>query len=89
MQKHLPVMLDALTLIRKKLPVIQAKMILPTEELKELAGRLPALHSNIEIQIGDLPGALTAADLAIASTAREVFSRWGARGVVGAVAGAG
>ena len=68
LQKHLPVMLDALTLIRKKLPVIQAKMILPTEELKELAGRLPALHSNIEIQIGDLPGALTAADLAIAST---------------------
>jgi lipid-A-disaccharide synthase len=43
-------------------------MVLPDETLKQLAGRLSALPSDMEIQIGNLPQALAEADVAIAST---------------------
>jgi len=68
LQKHLPVMLGALNLIREKMPVGKTKMILPNEDLKEIADKLSALQSEVEIQIGDLSNALAEADLAIAST---------------------
>ena len=68
LKRHLPVMLDALKLIRAKLPDAKAKMVLPDEELKQLADKLSALPANLEIQIGNLPQALMQADLAIAST---------------------
>jgi lipid-A-disaccharide synthase len=68
LRRHLPVMLDALELIREKLPVTKAKMVLPDEALKQLADKLSALPSDTEIQIGNLPQALTDADIAIAST---------------------
>jgi lipid-A-disaccharide synthase len=68
LRRHLPVMLGALELIREKLPSARAKMILPNEGLKELADKLSAPQPVVEIQIGDLPQALTQADLAIAST---------------------
>jgi len=61
-------MLGALMLIREKLPETKAKMILPNEGLRELAGRLAAPPANFEIQIGNLPQALAEAGLAIAST---------------------
>lgn len=70
LQRHLPVMLGALKLIQAKMPTAKVKMILPHEELKELvpgsgAGMLP---TDLEIQVGNLPGALAQADAAIAST---------------------
>jgi len=68
LRRHLPVMLGALELIRGKLPSAKAKMILPNEGLKELAEKLSATESNVEIQISYLSGALAEADLAIAST---------------------
>ncbi len=68
LQRHLPPMLGALKLIRGKLPAAKAKMVLPDETLKQLAGRLSALPSDMEIQIGNLPQALAGADVAIAST---------------------
>jgi len=68
LQRHLPVMLDALKLIREKLPSAKAKMVLPDEALKQLADKLSALPSDTEIQIGNLPQALAEADVAIAST---------------------
>jgi lipid-A-disaccharide synthase len=68
LKRHLPVMLGALELIQEKLPAIRARMVLPNEPLKELAGRMPALQSNVEIQVGNLPQALAQADAAIAST---------------------
>ena len=68
LKKHLPVMFGALEQIRRKLPVAKAKMILPNEELKELADNLSALQSNIEIQIGEPSTALAETDLAVAST---------------------
>ena len=68
LQRHLPPMLDALELIRKKMPSEKAKMVLPDEALKQLADKLSALPSNTEIQIGNLLEALMQADIAIAST---------------------
>ncbi len=68
LQRHLPVILLALDLIRKKLPDAKAKMVLPGEELKKLANAMLAPQSNVEIQIGNLPDALEQADVAIAST---------------------
>ena len=68
LQRHLPVMIGAMKLIRGKLPDARAKMVLPDEDLKELADKLSALPAHFEIQIGDLPQALAEADVAIAST---------------------
>jgi lipid-A-disaccharide synthase len=68
LQRHLPVMLDALKLIREKLPSIRARMVLPNEALKKFANGLFALQPNVEIQIGNLPRGLVEADAAIAST---------------------
>ncbi len=68
LRRHLPVMLGALKLIQQKLPSAKAKMILPNQELKELADKLFAPPANFEFQIGNLTQALAEADLAIAST---------------------
>ena len=43
-------------------------MVLPDEELKNLAGKLFTLPEDWEIQLGNLPQALAGADAAIAST---------------------
>ena len=68
LQRHLPVMLGALKLIREKLPSAKAKMVLPDEALKQLADKLSALPADMELQIGNLPQALAEANVAIAST---------------------
>ena len=65
LQRHLPVMLDALKTIREKLPAVRAKMVLPNPSLVQLA---KSLGATLEIQIGELPWALAEADVAIAST---------------------
>ena len=68
LRRHLPPMLGALKLIREKLPSAKAKMVLPDEAMKQLANKLSALPSDMEIQTGNLPQALAEADVAIAST---------------------
>ena len=68
LQKHLPTMLGAVNLIQEKIPGVRVKMVLPNQALKELADRLSALRSDLEIQIGNLPAALAEAEVAIAST---------------------
>jgi lipid-A-disaccharide synthase len=65
LQRHLPVMLAALKMIQEKIPAAKTKMVLPNESLTQLA---KSLGANLEIQIGSLPAALAAADVAIAST---------------------
>ena len=67
LQRHLPVMLGALKLIRQKLPQIGARLVLPDDALAAQARAL-GTPSEIEIQIGKLSEALATADLAIAST---------------------
>jgi len=68
LKRHLPVMIDTLKLIRKKLPAAKAKIVLPNPALKELADKLSTLQPGMEIQVGNLPQALALADVAIAST---------------------
>jgi len=68
LKRHLPPMLGALKMIQEKFPSARAKMILPSQALEELAGRLITSATNLDIQIGNLPEALTLADIAIAKT---------------------
>ncbi len=68
LQRHLPVMLEAVKIIQEKIPAAKVKMVLPNLGLKELADRLSTLQAGVEIQIGELPFALAEADVAIAST---------------------
>jgi lipid-A-disaccharide synthase len=67
LHRHLPVMLGALSLIRKKMPSASAKIVLPDETLATQA-RSCGLPPNAEIQNGNLSYALAESDLAIAST---------------------
>ncbi len=67
LKRHLPVMLEAVKEISAKHDV-RFKMILPDEKLKQLADKLSAFLSNLEIQIGGLAESLSQATLAIAST---------------------
>ena len=64
-KNHLPAMLGALKLIRSKIPGATARIILPNQSLADLARSLGA---DIDIQIGNLPGALAESDLAISKT---------------------
>ncbi len=65
LQRHLPVIIPALDLIRAQIPGLKAKMVLPNQGLMDF---VQPLRSNFEIQIGNLPAALAQADVAIAST---------------------
>lgn len=65
LKHHLPVMLEAFKLVRKKLPDAQAKMVLPSPALRQLA---LSLGADVEIQIGELPWALSESDVVISKT---------------------
>jgi lipid-A-disaccharide synthase len=65
LKKHLPPMLGALKLLQEKLPGVKVKMVLPNPALMQLA---KSLGADVDIQIGELPWALSESDVAIAST---------------------
>ncbi len=67
LRRHLPVMLEALKLLKKDAPNIRARMVLPDGALAVLAKEM-GVPADLEIQVGDLPQALAQADVAIAST---------------------
>ncbi len=67
LKRHLPVMLGAMKKISAQ-QTAQFKMILPDENLKQLAERTFTRKPDLEIQIGGLADALSQATLAIAST---------------------
>lgn len=67
LKRHLPVMIEAAKQISAKQDV-RFKMILPDEELKQLADSMSTPLPQLEIQIGGLAEALSQATLAIAST---------------------
>jgi lipid-A-disaccharide synthase len=67
LNRHLPVMLEALKQIQNQQPTARGKMVLPNASLMELAKSLGA-PTTLEIQIGELHTALREADIAIAST---------------------
>ncbi|HEV2693059.1 MAG TPA: lipid-A-disaccharide synthase [Verrucomicrobiae bacterium] len=65
LKQHLPAMLGAIKLIRDKFPQLKTNMVVPSDATARLAKTLGA---DMEIQIGNLPAALVAADVAIAKT---------------------
>ncbi len=65
LRKHLPVILPAVERLQSEMP-LRARLIVPTERLKELALSLGA--STLEIQLGGLADSLADATLAIASS---------------------
>jgi lipid-A-disaccharide synthase len=67
LKRHVPVMLDALKLLRGSSPNLRARMVLPNESLARQA-KLLKVPADVEVQTGGLPEALAQADVAIAST---------------------
>ena len=67
LKRHLPVLLGALRLLRKAIPGVRAKMILPSESLAQEA-KLICPANEIEIQTGGLFEELARTDLAISKT---------------------
>jgi lipid-A-disaccharide synthase len=68
LKRHLPVMLDAVELIQRKLPACRAQMVLPDPALKALAEKLCEPPPIVEIQVGNLPQVLAQADVVISKT---------------------
>jgi lipid-A-disaccharide synthase len=66
LKKHLPVMVEAVKEMRKTSQFV-CRMVLPSENLRELARTLAPLD-GIEVQVGELPTALGKARVAIASS---------------------
>ena len=67
LRRHLPVMLGAIEKMRAAIPDLRASMVLPNENMAELARR-SNIPSDLRIQIGGLAKALAETDVAIAST---------------------
>ena len=67
LERHLPVMLDALGKLRSARTGLRACVVLPSDRLLDLA-RSFGLPPEIEVQVGNVAKVLPSADLAIAST---------------------
>ena len=65
--KHLPVMLEAAVIFSEKIKT-RLRMVLPSEEMLDLARRHIPTGTEIDLQIGGLAKALSQASLAIASS---------------------
>src|SRR5258708_6713635 len=63
-RRHLPVVTGVLELMRRELPGLRAKMILPDETLVRSVQAF-GLPAGLEIQVGGISAALAEADLAI------------------------
>ena len=63
-RRHLPVVTGAFELLRRQLPQLTGKMILPNEGLVEVVN-ISGWPAGLEIQVGGLTGALATAHLAI------------------------
>jgi lipid-A-disaccharide synthase len=63
-RRHWPVVTGALELLRRELPGLKAKMVLPNATMVESAGSL-GVPAGLEVQAGNISDALADADLAI------------------------
>ncbi len=63
-RRHLPVVTGAFELLRRDLPGLRAKMVLPNEALLQSV-KSSGLPSGLELQVGETSAALAEADLAI------------------------
>jgi lipid-A-disaccharide synthase len=68
LKRHLPAMLGAARLVAQAAPATCFEMVLPSENLKAMAGGPAAALPNLAIRIGGLSEALRRATVAIAST---------------------
>jgi lipid-A-disaccharide synthase len=67
LRRHLPPMLDALQVVRKKHP-LRVRMVLPNASLQSLATQYTGSWPDLEIGIGGLAESLTEARIALASS---------------------
>ncbi len=67
LQRHLPVMIPAAQRVVRETGC-RLRMVLPREQLREVAAPWLAQVPELELQTGDLPGALCDATVALAST---------------------
>lgn len=67
LQRHLPVLLSAVAILRTSIPDLQASMVLPHESLATQAAAL-GTPPNIHTRVGGLAEAMRQSTLAIAST---------------------
>lgn len=65
LDRHLPVLLGAVAIMRKSLPALQASLVFPNEALAEKA---KSLGAEIQTRVGGLREALQTAHVALAST---------------------
>jgi lipid-A-disaccharide synthase len=63
-RRHLPVVTGAFELLRRDLPGLRAKMVLPNEALLQSV-KSSGLTSGLDLQVGGVSGALAEAELAI------------------------
>ena len=63
-RRHLPVVIGAFELLRRDLPALRAKMVLPNQALLQSV-KASGPPSGLELQVGDISAALAEADLAI------------------------
>ncbi|MCU0784691.1 MAG: lipid-A-disaccharide synthase [Verrucomicrobia bacterium] len=63
-RRHWPVVTGAFELLRRELPTLRGKIVLPNDALAQSA-RSFSVPTGLEIQVGGLASALTEADLAI------------------------
>ncbi len=67
LKRHLPVMLEALRLIRRQIPGARGRMVLPSEALARQA-RSVCPSGEVEIQVGGLDQVFPETDVAISKT---------------------
>ena len=67
LKHHLPVMIEAFSILQRTTPDLRAQIILPNESLADLVKTL-GLAGNVPVQVGGLGHALAGAAVAIAST---------------------
>ena len=66
-RRHWPVVTEVFELLRRQVPALEGKVILPSQQLVN-ALKLVGLPAGLEIQVGGLTDALATADLAIAKS---------------------
>jgi len=63
-RRHLPVVTGAFELVRKEIPTVHGRLVLPSETLADSAKSI-GLPTGLEIQVGGLAEALSQVDLAL------------------------
>ena len=66
-RRHWPVVTGAFGLLRRELPALRGRIVLPNDALAQFA-KAYSVPAGLQVQVGDLASSLAAADLAIAKS---------------------